>query len=197
MPPRPAYTRDHSYHFYNRGAHRVSIFREPENYLFVLRKLKHYCAELSLMPLAYCLLPNHYHFFIRQDGEQPAGMLPQLIFNSYTKAYNKRYEHSGTLFESEYKVVEVKTEAHLLTLCRYIHCNPVKHGLVETLDEWPYSNYLEWTEERPGTLVDRDFIRLYYPTGQAYREEIQAYLREWKREAALEYLEAFEVGCTF
>jgi len=180
---------DHVYHFYNRGAHRVSIFREAENYLFVLRKLKRYCGTLALTPLAYCLMPNHYHFLIRQDGEQPAGLLPQRIFNSYTKAYNKRYEHSGTLFEGNYKVIAVKTEAHLLNLCCYIHANPVKHGIVAELREWPYSNYLEWIEERAGTLVDRDFIRLYYTTADDYREAVQAYLQERVQATALDYLE--------
>lgn len=191
--PRPTYTQYHIYHFYNRGAHRVSIFHEAENYRFVLRKMKAYCAQFELTPLAYCLLPNHYHFLVRQDAEHPAGLLPQLIFNSYSKAYNKRYEHTGTLFEGPYKVVEVETEAHLLNLCWYIHTNPVQHGLVATPDAWPYSNYREWIAARSGTLVDRDFIRLYYATADAYREDIQAYLQGRAEAAALAYLEALDV----
>ena len=191
MATRPTYTQDAYYHFYNRGAHRDSIFREPENYLFVLGKLKHYCRELALTPIAYCLMPNHYHFLIRQDGEQAAGLLPQRIFNSYTKAYNKRYEHSGTLFESNYKVITVQTESYVLNVCRYIHANPVKHGIVTDLRDWPYSNYLEWIGERLGTLVDRAFICLYHPTSDDYRETIQAYLQEREQLAALDYLEEY------
>jgi hypothetical protein len=42
MPRRPEYYLDGVYHIFNRGSHRVSIFREPDNYPFVLRKLKHY-----------------------------------------------------------------------------------------------------------------------------------------------------------
>lgn len=189
MTRRPIYAQNAYYHFYNRGAHRESIFREPDNYIFVLQKLKQYCHELALTPIAYCLLPNHYHFFIRQDGEQDAGLLPQRIFNSYSKAYNKRYDHSGTMFESHYKVITVQTESYALSVCRYIHANPVKHGIVTDLREWPYSNYLEWIEERPGTLVDREFIRFYYPTPADYREAMQAYLQEREQLAALDYLE--------
>ena len=136
----------------------------------VLRKVKAYCRSLTLVPIAYCLMPNHYHFLIRQDGEHPAGLLPQRVFNSYSKAYNKRYEHSGTLFEGNYKVILVESEAHLLHLCRYIHANPVKHGLVADAAEWPYSNYLEWIGERDGTLVDRDFVQDRFPLAQDYRE---------------------------
>jgi REP element-mobilizing transposase RayT len=107
---RPDYLPGHYYHFYNRGAHHRSIFREPDNYLFVLRKMKHYCRSFSLAPIAYCLLPNHYHYLIRQDGEDPAGLLPQRVFNSYSKAHNKRYGHSGTLFEANYRVIAVQEE---------------------------------------------------------------------------------------
>lgn len=118
------------YHLYNRGAHRLSIFREPENYLFLLRRLKNFLPGLELSIIAYCLMPNHYHFLIRQDGSPPAGLLIQRLFNSYTKAYNKRYGHSGTLFERRYLAKPVTETPHLLHLCRYIHANPVKDGFV-------------------------------------------------------------------
>ena len=142
---RPVYARGHFYHFYNRGAHQVSIFREEDNYLFVLRKIKAYCREFGLAPIAHCLLPNHYHWLIRQDGEQRAGLLPQRVFNSYSKAYNKRYEHSGTLFEGNYRVKPVESDRYLLHLCRYIHANPVIHGLVDDPADWPFS-----TQSGPG-----------------------------------------------
>lgn len=189
MPKRPSYAPGEYYHLYNRGAHHVSIFREPDNYLFVLKAIKHYCRELQLTLIAYCLMPNHYHFLIRQDGETSAGLLPQRVFNSYTKAYNKRYEHSGTLFEDNYKVRHVQDEPYLLNLCCYIHANPVKDGIVSDLREWPYSNYLEWVEEREGTLVDRAFIMLYFETPSAYREHVAAYLQERKALERLDYLE--------
>ena len=189
---RPDYLADHYYHLYNRGAHRLSLFREPDNYLFVLRKAKHYCGMLALAPIAYCLMPNHYHFLIRQDGEQKAGLLPQRVFNSYSKAYNKRYEHSGTLFEGNYRVVQVETDAHLLHLCRYIHANPVTHGVVEDVADWPYSNYLEWVGERTGTLVDRDFVRTHFSCAQVYRDYVAEYIATRQRPEALEYLQFWE-----
>ena len=190
---RPEYLPGQYYHFYNRGAHRLSIFREEDNYIFVLRKVKAYCRALILTPIAYCLMPNHYHFLIRQDGEQRAGLLPQRVFNSYSKAYNRRYEHSGTLFEDNYKVVPVEDQAHLLHLCRYIHANPIKHGLVTDPEEWSYSNYLEWIGERDGTLVDRDFVREHFRSAEDYREFVLDYVLERGLPKELEtYLNAWE-----
>jgi len=190
---RPEYLPGQYYHFYNRGAHRLSIFREEDNYIFVLRKVKAYCRSLTLMPIAYCLMPNHYHFLIRQDGEQRAGLLLQRVFNSYSKAYNRRYEHSGTLFEDNYKVIPVEDQAHLLHLCRYIHANPIKHGLVTDPEGWFYSNYLEWVGERDGTLVDRDFVREHFRSAEDYREFVLDYVLERGLPKELEtYLNAWE-----
>jgi len=177
-PRRPAFLCGHYYHFYNRGANRESIFCEEDNYWFVLRKVKRYSREYTLTAVAYCLMPNHYHFLVRQDGEQPAGLLPQRVFNSYTKAYNKRYDRSGTLFEGPYKVIHIADDTHLLHLCRYIHANPVKDGLVDELTQWPYSNYPEWVELRPGTLVDRAFVREYFSSPTDYHEFVMDYVRE-------------------
>ena len=61
------------YHIYNRGVGRQSIFRESENYLFLLRRVKRYANELHVAVIAYCLLPNHYHLLLRQDGHEPVG----------------------------------------------------------------------------------------------------------------------------
>ena len=186
MPRRPRYCTDHFYHFYNRGAHGHSLFREPDNYLFILRKIKHYASQFDLTIIAYCLLPNHYHLLVRQDGQDPAGLLPQRVFNSYSKAYNKRYDHSGTLFQGAYRVSPVTQESHLLHLCRYIHANPVIHGVVPEVTGWPYSNYLEWIGERPGTLVDLAFVRHYFPTATQYRQFVHEYIVDHQLPPALE-----------
>jgi len=194
MPSRrPEYVRGQFYHFYNRGAHRLSLFREPDNYVFVLRKVKGYCRELGLAPIAYCLMPNHYHLLVRQDGEEPARLLSQRVFNSYSKAYNTRYAHSGTLFEGSYKVKLVGQERYLEHLCRYIHANPVIHGVVDAVADWPYSNYLEWVGERAGTLVDRQFVDARFPDPAAYRGYVAEYLAERRLPEALErYLRSWE-----
>ena len=175
-PRRPAYAQDHYYHLYNRGASRVSIFQEDDNYYFVLGRIKSYCREFKITPISYCLMPNHYHFLVRQDGEQPAGLLVQRVFNSYSKAYNKRYGHSGTLFQGPYKVIEITKESHLRHLCRYIHANPVKDGLVRNLEDWPYSNYHEYVGLRNGNLYDPAFVADIFGTSAEYQEFVVDYL---------------------
>ena len=170
MPtPRPTYLPGHYYHIYNRGAHQKSIFKEPANYLFVQKKIKQYIQLFKLTVIAYCLMPNHYHFLIRQEGEFNAGLLPQRVFNSYTKAYNKWYDHSGTLFEGNYRVKTIQNSSYLMHLCRYIHGNPVKDGFVCDPADWIYSNYLEFTGQRTGTLYDPEFVKDNFGDAASYR----------------------------
>ena len=177
MPARDVtFAKDNYYHVYNRGASRKSIFRQEENYRYALRLLKKYARQCKVAVIAYCLLPNHYHFLLRQDGSDPAGRVPQYLFNAYTKAYNKRYEHTGTLFEGRFKAVHVDNEPYLIHVCRYIHANPVKHGLVLSPSDWPYSNYHEWTSARPGSLIDHDFVQTYFPNPQEYATFVRHYL---------------------
>lgn len=170
MPRRKAEFVQHGYyHIYNRGAGRHKLFIEKDNYLYILRRTKKYTKEFDLTVIAYCLMPNHYHFLIRQDGNTSLGELPKRVFGGYSRAVNKRYGWSGTLFEGRFKAKTVTTDNYLYQLCRYINANPVKDGIVKRLEDWPYSNYLEWVGLRDGTLVDRQFVQEVFGDATSYR----------------------------
>jgi len=106
------------YHIYNRGAGRRKVFREADNYLFAIGRAKYYAPRYQVAVIAYCLLPNHYHFLVRQDGDTSAGLLVQHVFNSYSKAYNRRYGRSGTLFEGRFRAIHIDEQSHLIHLRR-------------------------------------------------------------------------------
>ncbi len=164
------------YHIYNRGAHKISVFRDDSDYLRLLKSLKQYSELLHVSVVAYCLMPNHYHWFVRQDSDVAVRLLPQRVFNAYSHAFNSRREHSGTLFEGPFKAIMVHNDEYLHQSCRYIHANPVRHGFAVEPSLWPYSNYLEWIGERNGKLVDRDFIKEDFVTGDAYKAYVMSYL---------------------
>jgi REP element-mobilizing transposase RayT len=70
------------YHIYNRGANRMSIFGDVKDYAYVLEKMNDYGKKLKITIIAYCLMVNHFHWLVRQDGEAPAGLLSQRVYNS-------------------------------------------------------------------------------------------------------------------
>lgn len=177
MPRRKTqFVQGHYYHIYNRGAGRQSIFLKTENYRFVLQLVQCYLKPLQLSLLAYCFLPNHYHWLVRQDGEAKAGLLPQRVFNAYSKAFNNANNRSGTLFEDRFEAIHVETDAYLRHLARYIHANPVRHGIADSVDLWPYSNYHEWIGTRNGTLFDKEFVTAHFPIDGAYEAYVASYL---------------------
>jgi len=189
MPKRLSFVQGGYYHIYNRGAGRQPIFREARNYIYVLRLLKKVAGECEVAVIAHSLLPNHYHWLLRQDGETPAGKVPTRVFGSYSQAFNNAYGRSGTLFQGPYKVLAVDTDAYFVNLCTYIHLNAVHHGLVDSPDDWPYANYLEWIDKRPGTLVDKDLVRAYFAAPQEYQDFVEGFRQRYTFQEALSFLE--------
>lgn len=63
------------------------------------------------------------------------------LFNSYTKSYNKIYGRMGSLFIPNFKRKEITTDSYFTSIIHYIHHNPVHHGFVKHLGDWPWSSY--------------------------------------------------------
>ena len=189
------------YHIYNRGNNREPIFFEPDNYLYFLKKIKEHLVPVSDI-LVYCLMPTHYHIVARARETQtsefsensevlgasqisglskpkpsPISTAMMKLSVSYTKAINKRFQRVGVLFQGQFQAKPILTSEYLLNLCRYIHGNPVKDGIVADITQWPYSNYLEWIGERDGKLVDKAFVQDNFDTPEEYRIFVMEYLR--------------------
>ncbi len=185
------------YHIYNRGAQRTSICLNDRDFCDILRRVQEYVAKYSIAIIAYCLMPNHYHWLVRQDGIVEARVLPQRVFNGYVKAFNRRHHGSGTLFEGPFKAKLVDKEEYLRHLPRYIHANPVKDGFATAPELWPYSNFAEWIGSRSGPLVDHKFIDTMYPSRAEYKQSVIDYLTGMKSlpSSLVRYLETlYEAG---
>ena len=168
----------HYYHTYNRGCNRERIFASADSYLYLLKQVKRFLPASSVSIIAYCLMPNHYHFLFHSDTDDAVGRFIQRLFSTYTQAFNRQQRRSGTLFEGRAKSVEVEDEQYAIQLCCYIHLNPVVARLVKRPEDWPYSNYLEWIGQRVGTLMDRDFVQAYYTRPDEYAAFILSSVNE-------------------
>ncbi len=169
------------FHFLCRGHNRGVIFLEPGNYLYFLKGVQRYLVPVVDI-LAYCLMPTHYHLLIRvkEDVMDPVlvSTAMQKLAVSYTSMANRRYDRVGALFQGRFQSLWVTDHAYLRTLCIYIHANPVKDGLVDHPEDWPYSNYQEWIGLRNGSLVDMDFVEDMFGSGEMYAGWVQEVLRD-------------------
>jgi REP element-mobilizing transposase RayT len=169
MPYRgDSFTQGQYYHIYNRGAGKGKIFFNDGNYQYLLRLVREGYQKHGATIIAYCLMPNHYHFLLRQDSDVPLSKFMQVLFNSYVQALNLQQERTGTLFEGRFKHKRVEKWEYLIVLCRYIHLNPVKAGLVTRPEDWVYSNYREWTGMRESEFVDKAFVKDHFASADEY-----------------------------
>ena len=172
---RRIFLRNNYYHVYNRRPDGELLFFNPGNYIHCLRLVKRYYKKCNVSIIAYCLMPNHYHFLLRQETDQSLSKFINTAFNAYVQAVNRQQQRKGTLFEGRFKSVHVDRDAYLMHVCRYIHLNPVEAKLVDHPSKWAYSNYLEWINQRKGTLIDEQFIRDYFLTPDAYKQFVDDY----------------------
>jgi len=157
------------YHVHNRGVNRESIFRGRDTYrYFIDLYVKH--VGWLVDTYAYCLLGNHFHLLLRVRTldeiaptlRNPADvtiLLPPSryfsnLFNAYARAFNTRYNRSGSLFQRPFGRIPVTTDEYLAYLVVYIHQNPQKHGFVDDYRDWPYSSYHALAGSGP-TRLDR------------------------------------------
>ena len=169
MPYRSdAFAQGQYYHLYNRGAGKGKIFFNVGNYAYLLQLVTRYWKKYGVTVIAYCLMPNHYHFLLRQDTDVPLSLFMQVIFNSYVQAINIQQERTGALFEGRFKHKRVDKWEYLMMLSRYIHLNPVKAKLVTRPEDWAYSNYREWIGLRDSVLVDKGFVQDHFSSAGEY-----------------------------
>ena len=126
-----------------RGINRPHIFEDGEDYDKFLSALNDVKLIGSLKLYAYCLMGNHIHLLIKEKRE---GLDPifRKIRSRFIYWYNAKYDREGHLFQDRYKVQSVDSEEYLFTVLRYIHQNPVKASLCETVDEYEFSSYSEF-----------------------------------------------------
>ena len=146
---------DKYYHIYNHANGSDNLFISAENYLYFLKKYAEYIIHTA-NTIAYCLMPNHFHFLIRIKEEEKLneffkeknkrkdlggfenlqGLISKQfsnLFNAYTKSFNKEQDRKGSLFMQNFKRKEVNDEKYLRKLIHYIHYKPVEHAFCEKI----------------------------------------------------------------
>jgi REP element-mobilizing transposase RayT len=80
------------------------------------------------------------HLLVK-TSEANLGRAMRHINGVYTQRHNRLHKTDGSLFRGRYKSIVVEEESYQLPLSRYIHRNPLEAGMVETLDDYPWSSY--------------------------------------------------------
>ena len=156
------------YHIYNRGINSDILFKENDNYNYFL-KLYETHIDPIVETFAWCLMKNHFHFLIRikeiEEITAEIKILPSQsfsnLFNAYTKAFNKKYNRHGALFERPFRRKWVNYDSYFQNLIVYIHNNPVHHNICDNPLEYAWSSYLSCLSDKPTKLKRQEVIEMF------------------------------------
>ncbi len=126
-------------HVIIRGIGKQILFEDEYDYLFFLRILERYSKETDISVCVYCLMDNHVHLLIHDQGTNTP-LLMKKIGVSYSAYYNGKYERTGHLFQDRYKCENINDDRYYLIVLRYILRNPEKAGICRT-EKYRWSSY--------------------------------------------------------
>lgn len=189
------------YHVFNRGVERRTIFTTKWEYQRSLGILKYYrfanlptrfsqilkltkeerekiITELRksndklVEILAYCLMPNHFHFLLKQLQTDGVKKFISNFSNSYTKYFNTKHERTGPLCEGIFKAVLVETDEQLVHLSRYIHLNPVSSFIIpiDELEQYPWSSFKEYLGIINEPFCEKNIVLDLFPSIKNYHK---------------------------
>lgn len=191
MPGRKTvFANDHFYHVFNRGVEKRNIFVNTRDFKRFLQTVYYYQFEgpkpkfsrlneagfESFKPdpkqklveiICYCLMPNHFHFLLKQMKDDGISKFISQLSNSYTKYFNTKNNRIGALLQGVFQAVLIETDEQLVHVSRYIHLNPVVSLLVKDPSEYPWSSYKEYSTEAKG-ICDTTPILNLFPSKEDY-----------------------------
>ena len=145
--------------------------------------------ELLVEILAFVLMKNHYHLFVRQLVDGGITKFMRKFGTGYTNYFNTKYGRSGVLFQGKFKAVPVVEQAHFLHLPYYIHANPLDYfdrgwrngflkdpeGALRFLRAYRWSSFCDYVGiHNFPSVTQRDFL-------QAIRGDSKEYCADFER----------------
>lgn len=191
------------YHVYNRGVEKRPIFLNKRDYLRFLDVTNYYrfanCpikfsyfkklsrreredileklekeSKLLVDILAFCLMPNHFHFLLKQLADKGISKFMAKITSGFSHYFNIRHDRSGHLFQGNFGAVRIEEDEQFMHVTRYIHLNPITSYLIEIkgLASYRWSSYPEYLGKSSGFTDVRESLS-YFNNPQKYQEFVE------------------------
>ena len=141
------------HHVTQRGSRRQRTFFNEADYSLYLELLAEARQRAGIEFWAYCLMPNHVHHVVVPHDKTSLTVLFREAHRRYTRKINCRNGWRGHLWQERFHSF-VTDERHLLAAVRYVELNPVRAGLVEQPEAWPWSSARAHLRGRNDRLVE-------------------------------------------
>jgi putative transposase len=165
------------HHIIVRGLDKSKIFKDDQDKAKFLERLGQNVLEADCSIYAWVLLDNHVHLLFR-SGRHGISVVMRKLLTWYAQYFNRRHRRFGHLFQNRYKSILCEEETYLLALIRYIHLNPIRADIIQTVEEL---DHYRWCGHRAITgkaaypwMSVRDVLKVFAGTR---RKAIAAYRR--------------------
>lgn len=176
------------HHVIIRGIEKRRIVDNQEDRQDFVSRMGQIGSDTGTIIYAWSLMTNHAHILLRSG---PFGLSKYMrrLLTGYAITYNLRHSRYGHLFQNRYKSIVCEEDTYFRELIRYIHLNPLRAQLVNTLlelDRYPWCGHSVIMGRFKNEWQDRDYVLSWFGKKQgeakkAYRQYIQKGIAEGSR----------------
>lgn len=156
------------HHVTQRGNRQGQVFFSDEDRQAYLGWLEQYSARHEVEIIAYCLMENHVHLVAVPQSEEGLHRLFKPLHMRYAQRINRRREWKGHLWQGRFFSSALDPE-YFRAAVRYVERNPVRAGLVDRAERYPWSSAAARCGLARGTLL---------ATGSAWYKALEE-IRDW------------------
>ncbi len=174
------------HHVIVRGIEQESIVRDDTDRRAFLDRMGLQVKASGTSIYAFALMTNHAHILLKSGPDGIATCMRRLL-TGYAKHFNRRHQRVGHLFRNRYKSIICQEEAYFGKLVAYIHLNPLRAGLVESLEQlasYPWCGHAVLLNTLRCDWMDRDYVLRFF--GSKERSALKAYLRFLEEELKID-----------
>lgn len=175
----------YAYHVLNRANGRLRLFKKQADFAAFERIIVEAFERVPLRIFGYTLMGNHWHFVVcprqRQDDQVSEFFRWLTVTHSQRWHAHHRTAGMGHVYQGRFKSFPIAEDEHLLSVLRYVERNPLRAGLVERAEDWPWGSLRRRTlgtpEER--ALLAESPVRL----GRSWCEHVNQAQTEAEEQA--------------
>jgi putative transposase len=150
--------------------HRQMLLETPEARRLFEESLERIRCRNDFQVIGYVVMPEHIHLLVSEPGKGSLSTATQAIKLSVARRIAQH-----PFWQARYYDFNVFTESKRTEKLDYMHFNPVKRGLVESMEQWPWSSYGSYCGGQAGLVqVDLAWTMQWNPTNPGLKSETWA-----------------------